>query len=140
MIGRESKPARPALDERLKDEVGSVRVQAALALWRIDKAANAVPALVEVLKNDDPGGRVSAAEALVPRQKRLEATNAALWSRSQARMEAVAALVAIGRDAESAILALEELSRDDGQDADVRRQAAAALRIIDRGAVADGGR
>jgi HEAT repeat protein len=140
MIGRESKFARLALNGLLKDEVGSVRVQSALALWRIDRAANAVPAIIDVLKDEDPGGRVGAAEASVPRKKRIEAADAALWSRSQDRMEAAAALVAIGRDAESAIPALEELSRDDGQRVDVRRQAAAAVRSLDRGAVADVGR
>ncbi len=67
-MGPEAKTALPQLAERLKDENPLVRVQAALALWRIDRAAiqDVLPVLLAARRDPDDKVRAVAAEALRP--------------------------------------------------------------------------
>jgi HEAT repeat protein len=63
-IGAKAKGAVPKLETALKDPSGLVRVEAALALWRIDQHKEAVPALTRELKDAGPEVRSGAAEKL----------------------------------------------------------------------------
>jgi HEAT repeat protein len=63
-IGAKAEGAVPRLEAALKDPSGLVRVEAALALWRIGQYKEAVPALIKELKDADPGVRSRAAEML----------------------------------------------------------------------------
>jgi HEAT repeat protein len=63
-LGAKAKAAVPFLAAALKDDSGLVRIEAARALWKIDKAKAAVPALAEALKARDATTRYYAAKAL----------------------------------------------------------------------------
>jgi HEAT repeat protein len=63
-IGPDAKAAEPQLELALKDDVSYVRVEAAGALWAISEHKAAIPALIELLKNEDAGVRYMAAESL----------------------------------------------------------------------------
>ena len=53
-IGREAKPAVPALHDLLKDKIVAVRLDAAEALGKIGpEAKTAIPALTELLKDKE---------------------------------------------------------------------------------------
>jgi len=64
-FGSKAKAAVPALTEALQDESSFVRSRVALALWQIDKHPDAIPALIESLRDPNSAGhRSSAAFAL----------------------------------------------------------------------------
>jgi HEAT repeat protein len=62
--GPAAKVAVPRLTEMLKDNYASARVQAALALWRIDRYKDAIPLLIEMLEVPEFGARYPAVTAL----------------------------------------------------------------------------
>ena len=63
-FGGNAKAAVPALVQRLKDKNGYVRAEAAVALWKIEQHAAAVPALKAELNNEAKGIRTRAAFGL----------------------------------------------------------------------------
>jgi HEAT repeat protein len=63
-VGPAAKPAVPFLLKALADKDPTVRINAAVALWKIDRHAEAVPALVKMLRKDTEPGAFEAAMAL----------------------------------------------------------------------------
>ncbi len=63
-FGVSAKAAVPALVQRLKDENRYVRVDAAIALWRIQKHESAIPALIAEVDNEAYGIRHRAISGL----------------------------------------------------------------------------
>ena len=63
-IGAAAKPAVAALEAALQDKDITVRVNAAVALWQIDRHAKAVPALIEMLRQGSESAPYEAAVAL----------------------------------------------------------------------------
>jgi HEAT repeat protein len=63
-LGEPAKPAIAELVQALEDKDSVVRVNAAVALWRIEKHAKALPALVETLEKGQSPGPYEAALAL----------------------------------------------------------------------------
>lgn len=63
-IGPAAKPAAPVLVKLLDDEDRGVRVNAAAALWKIDRHDRAIPALVNMLRFSTGTGPYKAAVAL----------------------------------------------------------------------------
>ncbi len=96
-LGSAAKPATVGLIGLLDDDDATVRVHAAEALWRIDRHARAIPALVQMTR----------------------------WPRGPGPYQAVAALGRIGSPTDAAISALVAALRH--ADADVRRAAVRAL-------------
>jgi HEAT repeat protein len=63
-LGEPAKPAVAELVQAMEDKDSVVRVNAAVALWRIEKHAKALPALVETLEKGQSPGPYEAALAL----------------------------------------------------------------------------
>jgi RNA polymerase sigma factor (sigma-70 family) len=63
-MGARARGQIPALVAALRDECGLVRIEAARALWNIDRHPTAVPALCAALKDNDASTRYRAAEIL----------------------------------------------------------------------------
>ena len=63
-LGPAAGPAIPALVELLEDQDASVRANAAVALWKIDRHANAIPVLVEMTRRQTGPGPYHAVVAL----------------------------------------------------------------------------
>jgi HEAT repeat protein len=133
-FGPKAEEAVPALVKGLKaeDETGQFRMDAAEALWRIDKHPAAIPALAETLRNKRLSDRILAASALgrigspaVPALiKAVEDTDAYV------RRAAAAALENVGPIGRPAIPALTRALDDES--AFVRVHAARALWRLDQ--------
>jgi HEAT repeat protein len=136
LLGRQARPAVPALLAALKDDDAEVRGAAAVALWRVDQSEAGLPVLLGDLKNPDKAIHVKAAsylgligEPAVPTL--LQALEA---KESHARLHAILALGHIGPKAKAAIPTLvdylnnrEAMRKEPGH----YQHAAAALARID---------
>ena len=114
-IGVEAKAAVPVLREALKDKPPDYTV--ALALWKINKDAAAVPALVEGLRYPESGWRGDCAHALgligVEAKAAVPSLIEALKDeKAFVRMNAAEALGALGADAKAAVPALLEAVKE----------------------------
>src|SRR5205085_1460980 len=113
-IGVAAKPGVPALREALKNKPPDFTV--ALALWKINKDASSVPALVEGLTYPESGWRGDCAHALgligVEAKAAVPALIEALKDEKPfVRMNAAEALGAMGADAKAAVPALIEATK-----------------------------
>jgi HEAT repeat protein len=139
----DGEPAVPALAEALHDPDGSVRVNAALALYKIGpRAHGAIPALCAALEDDIDWVRMDAAMSLSrlgpAAREAVPALVATLGRHNNRRMfimfgrsvrqQAAVALGRIGPDAREAVPALTA-TLDDDEDL-MREVAAEALRRI----------
>ena len=115
-VGAAAKPAVAALEAALQDKDATVRVNAAVALWQIDRHAKAIPALIEMLRQGSESAPYEAAVVL----GRLGAAKTGTGSE---RSE-----VPVPVFAETVVPALVEALRH--ADADVRRAAARSLAAI----------
>lgn len=106
----QAKAAVPLLLKALKGEDMELRLEAARALWRIEKHSNAVPTLVEIMEETDSGNR-------------------AVHGWGSYRYRAVVLLEEIGPDAKSALPALRRALKD--KDESVQYAAARAIEKID---------
>jgi HEAT repeat protein len=127
-IGPEAGAALPTLEKRLSDKVVAVRIESALATWRITQKATHVGVLVEALGDESPGVRDSACQALaVMKAGAKDAVDpvAKLLSDKDLRIRAVMTLGAIGPAANKSLPQLNKLLQD--KDGETRLQAALSV-------------
>jgi HEAT repeat protein len=122
-IGAAAKPAVAVLEAALEDKDVTVRVNAAVALWRIDRHAKAMPALVAMLHRGGESAPYEAAVALGQLAADAEKTGTGS-ERSEASVPAFSEPVAAAL--------IEALAHTDP---DVRRAAARSLAEIGPSAV-----
>ncbi|MEO8498519.1 MAG: HEAT repeat domain-containing protein, partial [Planctomycetota bacterium] len=135
-FGATAKAAVPALVQRLKDENGYIRVDAAVALWRIEQHPAAVPALIAELKHEDRSIRGQAVSNLgdIAAAENSSDVIPALLSTfendedADVRRAAAYALAATGDLAESAVSALTSALYDENEE--IRRAARDAIAMI----------
>jgi HEAT repeat protein len=134
-IGPAAKPAVPGLVGLLGDADWGVRVNAAAALWRIDRHARAIPALVDMLRFSTGTGPYKAAVALGSLGPEAEPAVAGLIGALRHTDADVrrAAARARGQNCPAALAALEEALTD--PDESTRRYAVEALGWIGQPAV-----
>jgi hypothetical protein len=136
-FGLTAKAAIPALVQRLKDENRCVRVDAAIALWRIQKHESAIPALIAEVDNETYGIRHRVVSGLgdVAHSDNSATVVPVLTKSLQdqhhgVRVRACYSLAEFGKAAKTAVSALTEARSD--PDEDVRKAAAYALEKIGR--------
>jgi HEAT repeat protein len=122
--------------QRLKDENGYIRVDAAVALWRIEQHAEAVPALIAELKNEASNIRSRAVSNLgdIAAVENSSVVIPALIStfendqHANVRRQAAYALATSGVLAKSAVPALSSALDDEREE--IRRAASHAIEVI----------
>jgi HEAT repeat protein len=117
-IGRTARPALMRLHNGLRDPSAAVRIQAALAQWRIAGDTSGLDVILRALADDDPGTRESACRALVPFGPAAGPATPALAhllsdKDARVRQVAVEALGAVGKDAAAARPDVERLLKDE---------------------------
>jgi HEAT repeat protein len=128
-------PALDALERLLKDPDRTVRVQAAAALWKLDKRTKTtLPVLIEAVAGGDSLLRGTVIEALAAMGPEAAPAVPALATvlrdeHHLTRRAAAAALGRIGPAAREALPALRAALQD--EEPEVRRQAAEAIKAID---------
>jgi len=113
VVGRQGQRAKdelPSLSDAMANNTGSVRVEAALALWRVARIKSVVPSLVQILddRNAHSATRARAARALKsigPDAKDAipALVNALSFANQDLREAVIEALGAIGPDAKEAV-------------------------------------
>jgi hypothetical protein len=135
-FGVTAKAAVPALVRRLKDENGYIRVDSAVALWRIEQHTTAVPSLIAELKNEDRNIRSRAVSNLgdIADAENSSVVIPALISTFEndqhvnVRRHAAYALATSGVLAKSAVPTLSSALDDEHEE--IRRAASHAIEVI----------
>jgi len=133
--GPKAAAAAPALRKAMEDPEPLVRLDAAVALWRIARDEKALPVALAVLDDPTPATRFTAALEIGHRfasegKAAVPALRALLWDDAQdVRTEAASALGRIGPAAKDAVPALVALLADDDRE-ELHSAASEALGLI----------
>ncbi len=129
MFGAAAKPAVSELLKMLDNDDAITRVNAAVALWKIDRHPKAVPALLEMLRRNDRSQAYAAAVALGQMEQEADRVAPALIEALHARDADVrrAAARSLGQLGKAAFPSLGKAKALDDPDDEARRQVIEAL-------------
>jgi HEAT repeat protein len=128
-FGPAAKPAVSDLVKMLDNDDDITRVNAAVALWKIDRHPKAVPALLAMLRQGDPSQTFAAADALGQMETEAAAVAPALIEALHAPVGDVrrAAARSLGQLGKAAFPAIEKAKALQDPDAETRRMVVEAL-------------